>query len=68
MPRKDCSPAPKELLRRLSLLMQIHLLTNPNRLARRYGFSAEYVRRQWRDMPDGQLGEAIARLDKALQD
>ena len=68
MTRRGYSPAPESVLKRLALLMQIHLLTHPERTAREYGFSAEYVRRQWRNMPVGELEECKRRLAKALED
>lgn len=32
----------------MALLVQVHLLTHPERVGRRFGVSAEYVRQQWR--------------------
>ena len=43
-------PLERSKLKRFARLMQIHLLTHPERVARRHGVSAEYVRRQFRNM------------------
>lgn len=41
----------KPSLRKFAMLMQIHRFTSAKMIARRHGVSAEYVRRQLRDMP-----------------
>lgn len=43
-------PLDRLTVRRFALLMQIHVLTDARRVAARHGVSAEYVRRQWRDL------------------
>lgn len=37
-------------VKRFALLMQLHHLTEAHRVAARHGVTAEYVRRQWREL------------------
>lgn len=68
MTRRGCHPLESRVLKRIRLLMQIHLLTNPERIGRDHGVSAEYVRRQWRDMPMGEFGTLANKLSKIIED
>ena len=67
MTRKGLHPCDESVLKRLARLMQLHQLTNPERIARRYGFSAEYVRRQWRELGAADM-ESVARRVEAWID
>lgn len=61
-------PMPSSVVRRFGMLMQIHVLTHPERVARRYGISAEYVRKQWRDLARPDLAYLMEVMDSAFED
>jgi hypothetical protein len=60
---------PSHTLKVMGTLMHVHLLTNPHRVGRHFGVSAEYVRRQWRHCHPHELApieEALAVLQGDL--
>lgn len=68
MTRKGCNPLDPAFLKLFARLTQIHMLTHPERTARRYGISAEYVRRQWRNVPIAQMDDLADRLERLLSE
>lgn len=65
MTRKGQSPMEQAVRSKIARLMQLHLDTNPNRVARRFGISVSYVRQLWRERDRPQLApthDALATL------
>lgn len=53
-------------LRRMARMMQLHLETHPERLARHFGVSVSYVRQQWRTMDTKEMASLREILDDIL--
>lgn len=62
MTRRSHHPLPKQTLKLVARLVQVHFDTHPERLARRFGLSPSYVRQLWRSY----LHNEMAPLDDAL--
>lgn len=59
---------PKQTLKLMARLVQIHADTHPERLARRFGVTAGYIRQQWRQYLQHEMAsiqEALIELDKS---
>jgi endonuclease III len=63
MPRKDDHVRPESDRREMTRLMQIHVDTHPERIARRYGVTAQYVRQLWRE----RLQQDMATYEEAFR-
>ena len=68
MTRKNCHPLDPAMLRLFARMHQFHLLSSPERVARRFRVSAEYVRRQWRDITVTDMDRVADRLEKLLSE
>lgn len=68
MTRRSHHPLPKQTLKLMARLVQVHFDTHPERLARRFGVTAGYVRQQWRSYLIGEMADlrdALNELDKS---
>lgn len=66
MTKKNHHPLDDKALRLMARLVQLHLQTHPERIARQFGVTAGYVRQQWRNLSLAEmvpLNEALAKLD-----
>lgn len=62
MTRRSHHPLPKQTLKLVARLVQVHFDTHPERVARRFGLSPSYVRQLWREHLIGEM----ASLEEAL--
>lgn len=68
MTRRSHTPLPKQTLKVVARLVQVHFDTHPERIARRFGLSQSYVRQLWREHLIGEMAalrEAISELEKS---
>lgn len=68
MTLKGRSPLPKDTQKLMGKLMQLHLLTHPERIAAQYGVTAQYVRHQWRQAGVEEFTDLQTRLKALFSD
>lgn len=69
MTRRSHHPLPKQTLKLMARLVQVHFDTHPERVARRFGVTAGYVRQQWREYLHNEMAsiqEALNELEKSV--
>lgn len=60
-------PLDDKVLRRMARMVQLHLETHPERVARRFGVSVSYVRQQWRTMDVKEMASLRDVLDDLIR-
>ena len=67
MPRLGHHPVSRSTLERIARLVQIHHITHPERIAKRYGFVESYVNRQFQNLTVPDMERMARELDEWLE-